>query len=112
MKSNVNLCVTLKTHLFSSVLLTLNHPYTGVLRRNGLDHFDFVETLRICSCKRNPHVFSGHYITITRRDDGSYRPNLRAMKDCHSLNSAEEYATGVYKELIKALSGLVEKNGN
>ena len=64
MKSNVNLCVTLKTHLFSSVLLKLNRPYTGVLRRNGLDHFDFVETLRICSCKRNPHVFSGHYITI------------------------------------------------
>ena len=30
--------------------------------------------------KRNPRVFNGEYITVTRRDDGSLRPNFKPIK--------------------------------
>ena len=54
-------------------------PVGGVLRRDSeavIDeflcrdaHYTFVETLPQTE-KRNPQVFVGKYITITRRDDG------------------------------------------
>ena len=89
--------------------------YQGVLRRDVYceefrfdEHFTFVETLPVTAVKRNPHVFVGEFLTITRRDDGTLRPNLKQIKDWENFN-VEKYAIGVSNELLWGLSGLVEK---
>ena len=89
--------------------------YQGVLRLDheaDIDefrcqdaHYTFVETLPWTQ-KRNPRVFRGQYITITRKDDGTLSPNFRPMP---ANMSAECYAFKVYLELSKALKGLVEE---
>ena len=56
--------------------------------------------------KRNPQLFRGKYITITRWADGTLHPNFRPMP---ADTSVEHYAFNVYRELYKALKGLVEK---
>ena len=76
------------------------------LMRSGM--FYFVEAAPRMPEKRNPHVFVGRYITITRRDDGSLRPNFKPMPTGDGF-SVERYALGVYNELCMALTGLVEE---
>ena len=107
----------LKTILHNDRTMRTGRDYQGVLRRDEdgcLDdfrcqdaHYTFVETLPWMG-KRNPRVFVGEYITITRRDDGTLRPNFKPMKvDKHF--SVGTYAFKVYLELGKALKGLIEK---
>ena len=67
----------------------------------------FIETLP-WSMKRNPRLFNGHYISITRQDDGTLRPNFKPMKMDEMFN-VDNYAFEVYRELRKALTGLVEE---
>ena len=115
---NTDLAVNLKTLLRSDRTMKTGKDYQGVLRRDSdadIDefrcrdaHYTFVETVRTTAEKRNPHVFVGEYITITRRDDGSYRPNFRPMKVDKDF-SVERYALGVCNELMWALEGLIEK---
>ena len=56
-------------------------------------------------------MFAGKYITITRRvtrrDDGTLRPNFKPMRVGKDFN-LERFALGVYNELCMALYGLVE----
>ena len=111
--TNTALCVDLKTLLRSDLAMKAGKEYQGVLRRDvDLDefrydeHYTFVETLPWLT-KRNPRVFRGKYITITRRDDGSLRPNFKPMKVGADF-SVEKYAAGVANELLWALEGLVE----
>ena len=66
------------------------------------------ETTASTHGKRNPHVFIGKYITVTRRDDGSLRLNFRPVTMGADFN-IYRYATGVFSELIRALIGLVGK---
>lgn len=101
---NTDLCVDVKTLLLSDSIAKIGKDYQGVLRRDTDDHFTFVETIPPKAVKRNPHVFVGKYITITRRDDGTLRPNFKPIPK--GLTSAE-YATAVANELYWALEGLV-----
>ena len=85
---NTELCVNMKTLLRSDVRMKVGKDYQGVLRLDSEGvveeylsrdpHFTFVETLP-CSVKRNPRVFRGRYISVTRRDDGSLRLNFKPM---------------------------------
>lgn len=116
MKVNTELCVNLKTKLRDEVLMKPDKDYVGVLRRNapsedfGFDdeHYTFIETFPSTTGKRNPHVFIGKYITITRRDDGSLRPNFKSLKVGANFGVVG-YAFGVAKEIIKALKGFAEE---
>ena len=72
------------------------------------DHFRFIENPPSVSEKRNPRVFDGRFITITRRADGSLRPNLKPVKIEDGFD-VDDYATGVANELLHALSCLVEE---
>ena len=85
----------------------MRKDYTGVLTRDGREHFTFIETPPT-TAKRNPQLFKGKYITITRWADGSLHPNFRPVKIDGNF-SVEHYAFNVYRELIGALKGLVEK---
>ena len=115
-KKNVNtaLCVNLKTILRSDKRMKPGREYPGILRRDVDceeyrcdEHFTFVETLP-WNRKRNPRLFNGKYISITRQDDGTLRPNFKPMKVGEDF-SVERYALGVYNELCMALEGLVEE---
>ena len=101
----------------TELCVTTGKEYRGILRRDSDaeieefrchdPHYTFVETQPWLS-KRNPRVFAGKYITITRRDDGTLRPNFKPMKVGADFN-LERFALGVYNELCMALYGLVEE---
>ena len=112
--TNTALCVDLKTLLRSDLAMKAGKEYQGVLRRDvDLDdfrydeHYTFIETLPR-TMKRNPRVFAGRYITITRRDDGTLRLNFRPVKMDEGFR-VERYALGVYNEICMALEGLIEE---
>ena len=112
---NTHLSVDLKTLLRSDSKMKASKDYQGILRRDEIceefrydEHFTFVETVPKTVEKRNPQVYVGEFITITRRDNGTYRPNFRPMKMDADF-SVEKYATGVANELLWALEGLIGK---
>lgn len=114
--ANTDLGCDLKTILRSGHMMTTGKEIPGVLRRDSdavvdeflsLDaHYTFIETQPVTAGKRNLHVFDGKFITVTRRDDGSLRPNFKPMKVGKDF-SVYRYALGVYNELCMALEGLV-----
>ena len=111
---NTALGCDLKTILHSDRIMKPGKEYTGVLKRDVEsddfrydEHYTFVETLP-WSMKRNPKLFNGRYISITRQDDGTLRPNFKPMKIDAGF-TVDGYALGVMNELRQALNGLVEK---
>ena len=117
MYKNTNLGCDLKTILRRDRTMKTGKDYPGVLRRDSnavIDeflsrdaHYTFTETLP-WTMKRNPRVFRGKFITVTRREDGSLKPNFHPLPTDADL-SVEKYALGVANELTWALEGLVEK---
>ncbi len=112
---NTALAVDLKTILRSDRIMRVGKDYQGVLRRDVHcdefrydEHYTFTETLP-WTTRRNPRVFNGKYISVTRRPDGSLRLNFKPMT-VDKCFSVERYAFGVYRELHQALEGLVEEN--
>ena len=116
--TNTDLGVDVKTILSSDRRMKTGKVYQGTLCRDSdgvVDeflchdaHYTFVETLPPTGGKRNPRVFEGRYITVTRGDDGSLRPNFRRMEVGRGF-TVDGYAIGVMDELRRALTGLVEK---
>ena len=78
--ADTNLGCDVKTFLRSDKRMLVNKDYQGVLRLDSeavIDefrccdpHYTFIETQPWVG-KRNPHVFVGQYITITRRRTSS-----------------------------------------
>ena len=113
--NNTHLCVNLKTQLRSDRRAKSGKGYQGILRRDVEcdeflydEHFTFTEIVPQAPQKRNPHIYDGEFITVTRRDDGSYHPNFKPMKVGEGF-SVERYALAVYNEICMALYGLVEE---
>lgn len=114
MKSNTYLAVNLKVKMFRDAHLKLGKDYIGVLCHDvpedsiagDDDHFTFIETINVR--KRNPQVFNGEYITVTRRSDGSYRLNFKSFYFKKGFDVIA-FARGVASEIKKALKGLVGK---
>ena len=115
MFKNTDYGCEVKTILRNDRTMRTGRDYQGVLRLDheaDIDefrcqdtHYTFVET-QPWTGKRNPCVFRGKYISITRRNDGTLKPNFRPLP---ANMSVERYAFQVYLELSKALKGLVEK---
>ena len=104
---NTDLCMDVKTILRSDRVTMVGKSYPGVLTRDNDDHYTFTETVQACVEKRNPQVYRGKHITVTRKDDGTYSPNFRPVKVGAGFNVGR-YAAGVANELLWALEGLVE----
>ena len=113
--ANTELSVNLKTMLRTDRTMQTGRDYLGVLRRDAegeIDdylfrdpHFTFIEALPWTQ-KRNPCVYRGRLITVTRRDDGSLRLNFKPLR----LNdgfTVDGYALEVAGEIREALKGLV-----
>ena len=117
--ANTELGCDVKTFLRSDKRMQKGKEYLGILRLDSetvIDeflyrdpHMTFIETVSMTAGKRNPHVYVGKYITITRRDDGSLRPNFKPIPQLGMKMSPEYYAFEVYRELRQALKGLVEE---
>ena len=113
--ANTDLGCDVKTLLRSDVRVKVGKSYQGVLRLDSeaeVDdfrcrdaHYTFVEGAGWCP-KRNPYVFNGKYISITRRADGGLRPNFKLMP---ASMAVDNYAFEVYRELRQGLKGLVEE---
>ena len=115
--TNTDLGCDIKTILHSDRKMKVGKDYQGVLKldqEGTIDeflsrdpHYTFIETL-LWSMKRNPRVFNGKHISVTRQDDGTYRLNFKPLKTGEGFN-LEHYALGVYNEICIAIGGLIEK---
>ena len=116
--NNTDLGCDVKTILRSDVRMKVGKDYQGVLKLDSdaiVDeflardpHYTFIES-QPWSTKRNPRLFNGKFISITRQNDSSLRPNFKPMPQIGATFSIENYAFEVYCELRQALKGLIEK---
>ena len=115
---NTDLGCDVKTILRSDKRMKVGKDYQGVFRLDEEaivdeylsrdSHSTFIETVRQNARKRNPRVFEGKYITLTRRSDGTYHPNFKPVNIGPGFNT-EAYILCVYLEMRRATKGLVEK---
>ena len=112
MHKNTELCIDLKTWLADDPVATVGKTYQGCIVRDDDCHFTFVECCppqaHTCTVKRNEMVYQGRYINVTRREDGSLRPNFKALH-MEAGFCPETYAAGVACELTEALNFLIVK---
>ena len=107
-----------KTILRSDRKMKVGKEYQGIFRLDSEGiadeflcrdpHLTFIETEPQKGAKRNPRVFNGKFITVTRRGDDSLRLNFKELPKGVNFN-LERYAFGVYNELCLALGGLIEE---
>jgi hypothetical protein len=107
--------VNLKTLLRKDQQAKTGKNYVGVLSRDVLceeflydEHFTFIEMPPKPPVKHNPKVFDGKRISITRRDDGTLRPNFKPMNVGKGFSLAR-YIWEVCVELCNGLTGLIEE---
>ena len=108
---NTELCVDVKTFLRHDRIAKIGKNYTGVLCHDKDDHYAFVETgLTAANANiRNPHIFEGKYISVTRRmRDGHVRFNFREVDFGVGFNPLS-FAVEVMREILKALRCLGEE---
>ena len=108
---NTELCVDVKTFLRHDRIAKIGKNYTGVLCHDKDDHYAFVETgLTAANANiRNPHIFEGKYINVTRRmRDGHVRFNFKEVDFGVGFNPLS-FAIAVMREILKALRCLGEE---
>ena len=108
---NTELCVDVKTFLRHDRIAKIGKNYTGVLCHDKDDHYAFVETgLTAANANiRNPHIFEGKYINVTRRmRDGHIRFNFKEVDFGGRFNPLS-FAIAVMKEILKAFKCLGEE---
>ena len=109
---NTELCSDIKTYLCFDRIAKIGKVYKGLLRRDSDDHFSFFECRPSANAIiRNPHVFEGKYINVTRRlMDGHIRFNFKEV-DFGGRFNPMGFAIGVMKEIIMAFKCLGEEAG-
>ena len=107
---NTDLCSDIKTYLFFDRIAKIGKVYKGLLRRDSDEHFSFFECRPSANAIiRNPHVFEGKYINVTRRmKDGHIRFNFKEV-DFGGRFNPMSFAIGVMKEIIMAFKCLGEE---
>lgn len=109
---NTELCSDIKTYLCLDRIAKIGKVYKGLLRRDSDEHFSFFECSPSANAIiRNPHVFEGKYINVTRRlMDGHIRFNFKEV-DFGGRFNPMGFAIGVMKEIIMAFKCLGEEAG-
>ena len=92
--------------------------YRGVLKRDSdtiVDeflyrdpHYTFIETLPPAASRRNPRLFDGKYVTLTRWNDGTIRLYFKKLRTDDDF-TVDGYALAVCNEIRQAIKGLVER---
>ena len=102
MQKNTNLCVDLKTVMQNDALLIEGQCYSGVLTRNGEDHFVFEESVnRGGRCPRNPKLFDGQYCSLVHMQNGKYQIHMKTI-NASAIADRNQLAFSVYSELLEA----------
>ncbi|MCI5451636.1 hypothetical protein MR532_07295, partial [bacterium] len=79
-------------------------PYHGRLVVRDTDYALFTEDPPAKPQRRNPRIFDGRYVTLTRREgDGHLRLNFKELPFPPGLDD-EAYAHGVGQEVKEALA--------
>ena len=115
---DTELACDLKTILSSDTRMKTGREYRGVLKRDSdavVDeflyrdaHFTFIETLPPAACRRNPRLFDGEHISLTRWADGTIRLYFKKLRTDDDF-TVDGYALAVCNEIRLALKGLVER---
>ena len=109
---NTHLCSDVKTFLRFDRIAKTGKVYKGWLCRDADEHFTFHERWRQAAAAaviRNPRVFEGKYINVTRRlKDGHIRFNFKDV-DFGGGFCPKSFAIGVMADILKAFEGLGEE---
>lgn len=100
MRKNINLCIDLKTVMQNTVLLEKGQCYTGILTCENETLYRFEETLHKPRAARNPKLFDGNFVSMTRMMNGKYKIHLKTME---KNIDHDKFAFNVYSEIIDAL---------
>ena len=113
---NTEFACDLKTILTNDTRMKTGREYRGVLRRDTdtvVDeflyrdaHYTFIETLPTTASRRNPRLYDGEHISLTRLADGTIRLNFKRLKTGAGF-SVDGYALAVCNEIRQALAGLL-----
>lgn len=86
----------------------MRKDYTGVLTRDGRDHFTFIEDApERKTCKRNPFVYRGYAINVTRKNDGCLQPHFR-LPHYTRYYTFKDFCREAAEELL-LIAGLIEE---
>ena len=99
----------MRKHFVSVFALCRTFTLPSIKGKDGREHYTFIETPASTDGKRNPHVFCGEFITVTRWTDGSLHPNFKPTRIGGKGFNLTSYAWGVACELREALKGLIEE---
>ena len=105
---NTDLCMDVKTLLRTDRVTKVGKNYKGVLMRDGEDHYTFLESLRPSASKRNPHVYMGKRINVSRMNDGTLYPTFNRPRYNKNF-TFQDFCREAAEELIM-VTGLVEEN--
>ena len=96
--------IDLWTRLRADPQPRLGKPYHGRLVVRDTDYALFTEDPPAKPQRRNPRIFDGRYVTLTRREgDGHLRLNFKELPFPPGLDD-EAYAHGVGQEVKEALA--------
>ena len=96
--------IDLWTRLRADPQPRLGKPYHGRLVVRGTDYAVFTEDPPAKPQRRNPRIFDGRYVTLTRREgDGHLRLNFKELPFPPGLDD-EAYAHAVGQEVAEALA--------
>ena len=106
--TNTDLCMDVKTLLRTDRVTKIGKNYRGVLMRDGEDHYTFLESLRPAAVRRNPHVYTGKCINVSRMKDGTLYPSFNRPRYTQNF-SFQDFCREAAEELIM-VTGLVEES--
>lgn len=98
---NTELGVDLKLVTQEQGRMELGEYLDGMITRDGEDHFTFVEnaTEQRKAERRNPTIFSGQWINVKRRADGTVYPTFKRTKHI-GAGKLGDYAVSTTCELL------------
>lgn len=102
---NTDLCMDVKTILRTDRVTRIGKNYKGVLMRDGEDHYTFLES-HPATQKRNPHIYMGKYINVSRAVDGTLYPTFNRPRYTKDF-TFQDFCREAAEELI-VVTGLVE----
>lgn len=87
--------------------LTDNECHKGVISKDRVGNIRFEENVDATrSWERNPRIFEGRFVNMSRKKDGSLKFSFRRVNTDAMGFKASDYAFNVYSELINALQSI------
>ncbi|MDO4496744.1 MAG: hypothetical protein Q4B58_02760 [Bacteroidales bacterium] len=101
--------ISLTCYLNEATEISQKECHLGIISMNNKGEIRFEEDARKGSThwERNPRLYEGKTINMTRRKDGSLRFQFKKVNTEAEDFKAEDYAFRVYTELTQALKNII-----